>query len=220
VSGANDETLGAAEILREMRSSLASLRAAAETLDGFPQVEPNLRASLLRVVLEESERLGERMHRLESTWRSEHAPAATRVRLADVLEDLRAGLAALGLRCALEAPAAELVDAELTLPVGVLRREVEAFFAALRRGSRVGACSLRARREDHHVRLDLGWSPEPDDLGWLLSWQGEALGAGPPGMPAGGLRAVARALDGAAWLTLDRDGGSACVRLLLPRAAA
>ncbi|MEO1086164.1 MAG: hypothetical protein AAFY88_18145, partial [Acidobacteriota bacterium] len=45
--------------VRGLRGPLASLRAAAETLDAFPGMAPERRATLMAVVLEEASRLGD-----------------------------------------------------------------------------------------------------------------------------------------------------------------
>ncbi len=224
MSTTSAESLPVTEILREMRGVVGSLRAAAETLGGFPEMERTMRDRLLGVLGEETVRLSERMQALEASLRRELARTARAERqpiaVSVLLDELAVGLTALGLRCAAEPLPGALTAARLALPWEALRDEVNRFFAALRRGSRVGGCGIRARPADRHVRIDLFWPPEPADLGWLLDWQGEALGGGPPGQPAGGLRAIARAADGTAWFTLDRDGEAAHVRLLLPLADA
>jgi hypothetical protein len=79
----------------------------------------------------------------------------------------------------------------------------------------VGGCRLSHELADHHLLLDVRWEPAPADLDRLLAWQAEALGTSTEG-EAGRLRGVARAHEGEAWFTLDRDGGAAHLRLLLP----
>ena len=107
-------------------------------------------------------------------------------------------------------------EAKLDADVATLEREFGAFLSELRRRSQVGTCGLTTRQVDRHLLIDLAWTPNPAELASVLEWQGAALGASSPGQPEGGLRAAAREHQGEVWFTLDRDGATAHVRLLLP----
>jgi len=215
------------ELARTMRGALASLRAAAETLESLPELEGAPRARLIAVVGEESVRLGGLVHRLEEIARTgvdagpSDAPAPATV--AQLSAELARRARELGFE-GVEEPTLgpELAALELALSGEEIVAAAVALLAALRREMTVARLRLGVRRVDRHLLLDLGWSPEPADLQRLLEWPGAALdapaaedargGAGP------GLRPLARDHDGEAWFIVERDGSAAHVKVLLPLA--
>jgi hypothetical protein len=214
------------ELARAMRGALAGLRAAAETLARYPDLASASRDRLLAVVAQESERLGELVRGLERTASSTGPAAGGEATESVTVDELMAHLASAAAELGFEVE----LRREATLPPPRTRLGVAgppavaalaALLAALRREMAVSRLELRARLADRHLLLDLGWSPDPGDLPRLLDWQGEALDA-----PGTGERSAARALrplvrehDGEAWFNLDRDGGAAHVKVLLPLAA-
>ncbi len=214
------------ELARTMRGAIASLRAAAETLESFPGIEGAPRSRLIGVVAEESERLGGLVHRLEAIARAAVAAGAGGAPATATAAELAAALARrareLGFE-GVEAPALgpELAAARLALSGEAVVAAAAALLAALRREMAVTRLRLGLRLVDRHLLLDLGWSPDPADLPRLLDWPGTALdtpaadahgGAGP------GLRPLVRDHDGEAWFIVDRDGSAAHVKVLLPLA--
>ncbi len=113
----------------------------------------------------------------------------------------------------------ELAAASLDLPGEEAVAAATAYLAELRREMAVTPLRLGVERTDRHLLLDLGWNPDPADLDRLLEWQGRALDPPPGEAPRPGLRPLARDHDGEAWFILDRDGGAAHVKILLPLAA-
>ncbi len=209
------------ELLHGMRRAIGSLRAATETMQGYPEAEPAVRARLLGVVAEETDRLHEQVRALEQELgRSTPAEQSRRsvVPAAEVTGRLRAALVASGLDCESGAPGAD-AEARVRVDLEALAQATETFFTALRRQTPVGACSLRQSLRESHLLLDVGWAPGAADVPHLLAWQGGALAGGGAGDDAGLLRSVARAHDGEAWFALERDGLAAHVRLLLPTVA-
>ena len=210
-----------AEVLRGMRRAIASLRAASETLQGYPNAEPTMRERLLAVIADESTRLNDHLHALERALAARDEPGRrARVPVEAVARALAEALAASGLECDLERDGAEASPGgdptTLQADLDALAGAAEAFFTALRRQYPVGSCTLRRGLHEGHLLLDVQWSPSPSDIPRLLSWQGEALGAGGSDAESGRLRAVVRQHDGEAWFALDRDGATARIRILLP----
>ena len=216
----------AAELLRGMRRAIASLRAATETLHGYPGAEPAMRERLLAVIADESGRLGTQLQGLEqalATAARVEPGHRTRVAVEAVARALAEALAASGLECALTGDGEQQADVEgapetptVEVDLDALADAAGAFFTALRRQSPVGACTLRRAFHEGHLLLDVRWLPNPSDVSRLLAWQGEALGAGGADPESGRLREVVRQHDGEAWFTLDRDGAMARIRILLP----
>jgi len=208
-----------AELLHGMRGAIASLRAATETLQGYPHAERAVRDRLLGVLAAETGRLQEQLRDLELGLESATL-AVTGSRLAvaarDLVRRLATTLATSGLDCQLAQDAAEEARASVRVDLDALAQAAGGFFTGLRRQCPVGACTLHWTMHERHLLIDVRWSPNPGDIPRLLDWQGAALGAGATDRVSGQLRAVAREHGGEAWFALDRDGSTAHVRLLLP----
>lgn len=228
----------AAEVLRGMRGALASLRAATETLQGYPHAETAMRERLLAVIADETARLSSQLQSLERTLvdtRRVEPGRRAPVPAEEVARALADALSASGLECDVASAGAGIagngtesvgIDAgsragalmTLRVDLGAITHAAGAFFTALRRQSPFGSCTLHRALHERHLLLDVRWSPAPADIPRLLAWQGEALGAGASNAESGGLRVVVREHDGEAWFALDRDGTTASIRILLPSA--
>jgi DNA polymerase-3 subunit epsilon len=215
------------EVARTMRGAIAGLRAAAETLESFPDLDGEPRARLTAVVAQESERLGELVRRLEAlaltaTLAAGRAPGATTTTVGELVAKLAAAAEQLGFeRVAEPVVGAALAGAVLEVPGEEVVAAAATLLAELRREMAVSRLRLGVRRVDRHLLLDLGWNPDPADLPRLLEWPGAALDAPAAGARGGalrGLRPLARGHDGEAWFILDRDGSAAHVKVLLPLA--
>jgi DNA polymerase-3 subunit epsilon len=213
------------DVARTMRGSLGSLRAAAETLERYPGMDAPRRARLLAAVSEESRRLSELVERLEKLAARARPPAPATAEL--TLGELLAALERSGRQLGMTIETAQATSPEVppatvfALPADTLSAAFVAFLGALRRDLAVAACRLAARPAGRLVLLDLDWTPDPGELPPLLDWQSWALDAGAPDArpPVPGLRSLAREHEGEVWFNLDRDGGRAHVRVLLPLAA-
>lgn len=206
-----------AELTRAFRGSLASLRAAAETLELFPAMAEDQRRRLRAVVAGEAARLGELIDRLEDLGETAFAPAAADGRRRVSAADLAARLAAhafarLGLELEREdgEPAPLELDLDQVVEAGV------GLLAALRRDFAVAGLRLHQRVLENHAVFDLIWPADADARERLRTWQSEALEN--PGGVAPGLRPAVRRHGGEAWLNVDRERDRAYVRFLLPLA--
>lgn len=211
------------DLTRALRGSLASLRAAAETLELFPRMDESQQQRLRGVISGEAERLGELVDRLERLGDARRAtlqpaPAEWRKTSAGEIAAAIAARAAarLGLRIdsgdSAEAPAEAAVEVEIEALLPALVGLLE----ALRDEFAVTAIQLRRKVVEQHAVFDLLWTADPASLDRLRAWQSETLEKGRGGAP--GLRPVARRHGGEAWFNLDRDATGAYLRLLLPLA--
>ena len=206
-------------LARLMRGSLASLRAAAETLARFPEMPAEQRRRLHRVVAEESARLAKLVDRLERLAGGANRGERRRTTAGELLTRLRDALS----RPGLEPAAAESEEATLGLELDLDHEAIAAAFggvaAALRKEFAVVRCRLGGEEIDRHLLLDWAWRPDPADAPRLQDWQGEAL---EQGQDAPSLRQTARDHGGEAWFDLDRhpepEGRRAHFRILLPLA--
>lgn len=207
-----------AELTRAFRGSLASLRAATESLELFPAMAEDQRRRLRAVVTGEATRLGELIDHLEDLGETAFAPAAEGGRRPTSATELATHLAAhafarLGLEIEREEgePAPLEIDLEQLVEAGV------GLLAALRRDFGVARLRLNQRVIEKHAVLDLIWPADAEARERLALWQSEALER-PDGL-APGLRPAVRRHGGEAWLNVDRERDRAYVRVLLPLAA-
>jgi len=205
-------------LARSMRGSLASLRAASETLERFPELGDERRARLRAVLAEESAHLGDLIGELEHMARARGAERGPRASIDEWLSEIARAIAGTGLDCEEERELDGLAGGtKLPSAPGELADAVGELLADLRRECAVTRCRLRARATEGYLLIDLGWQPEAGDLPHLFEWQRQALGArGEESAGGRGLRAVARELGGDTWFIVDRDDSAAHVRVLLP----
>jgi hypothetical protein len=207
-----------AELSRAFRGSLASLRAAAETLELFPAMAEDQRRRLRAVVAGEATRLGELIDHLEDLGETAFAPAAEGSRRRVSAAELATHLAAHAFaRLGLEIEREEGEPATLEVDVGQLVEAGVGLLAALRRDFGVASLRLNQRVLENHAVLDLIWPADAEARERLPLWQSEALER-PDGL-APGLRPAVRRHGGEAWLNVDRERDRAYVRFLLPLAA-
>jgi len=205
-----EDPLELRRLTRSLRGSVGSLRAAAEALASSPGPDEARRGRLLRVLVDESERLSDELEDLERLADSAPAAGVAAAPASDLIGRMVAAAISSGLRCE---PAGSIPEVEVPAAALGLDAAARGYLEALRREIAVGACSVSTRLVDRHLLLDLAWAPEPAEVGHLVAWQGGALdGAG----SAPGLREALRDLDGEAWFNLDRDERHAHLRLLVP----
>ncbi|HSS78512.1 MAG TPA: hypothetical protein VLV54_17435 [Thermoanaerobaculia bacterium] len=201
-------------LVRELRGSLASLRAASEALALLAPPEENAEAKDLRsVVLAEGVRLTGLVDRLGTAVLLGESQARGRRPLKDLISELvRAAGANLDLTIEInaETPEVRLSDGS-TLVASLL-----ATLGRLRRDFAVSRITLRSRLHQELVALDLFWQASEPELWRLRESNADLLAAGGPGEAP--LREVVQAMGGEVWLTVDRAAASAGLRLLLPPA--
>lgn len=205
------------DLTRGLRGSLASLRAAAETLELFPQMEEAQQRRLRAVVSGEALRLGQLVDRLEALGdpgRSALGPPRRRTTGAELAAAI-AGRAVARLGVAVEMEEGG-EDAFLELELDAVADATVELLGRLCRELGVGGLRLRQRVVDGHAVCDLVWQAEASSLDRLRLWQSEALDTREDGGP--GLRPIVRRHGGETWFNLDRDASSAYLRLLLPLA--
>ena len=200
-----------------VRAPTASLRAAAENLAAFPDMDAGRREQFVHIVAAESKSLSQQ---LDAALR-EYADAL-KAQLA--LEDMRA-VDLLGVVCQRigsslgMASELEAVDDALWLRVDSFAFvQALAFLAArLRDGYSVRSLRFSARAADGHAELDMGWagSAVPSDA--LSLWEDEPMRVGAEQTPLT-LRDVLERHGGEAWYQAADSVGerTAHFRFLLP----
>ena len=209
-------------LVRELRGSLASLRAASEALALLAPPEEDAEAKDLRsVVLAEGVRLTGLVDRLGTAVLPGESSARGRRPLKDLIAELvRTAGASLDLTIEIAAGSA---PPEVRLSDGsVLVATLLATLGRLRRDFAVCRVTLRSRLHQDLVALDLLWPASEPELWRLREANAELLDTGGRGARGGRgeppLREVVQALGGEVWLTVDRAAASAGLRLLLPPA--
>lgn len=192
------------------RASLASIRAAVETVLDYPDMDPEERRAFIEIIREESQRLGEQVE----GWADEAATLGVDWLLTDMWgEDL---LTVLGRELEREtgvgtttAPGAG------QLWVGVdshaLARALAQVGTHLRETCGVDQLTLSLTPSGRHGRLDVRWDGKVPDGSLFNAWLDEPLQGG----AAATVREVVERHDAEIWPGTESDG-SAYVRLLLP----
>lgn len=194
----------------ELRSPVTNLRAAAETLAAFPEMEKERARALEHVVRAESEILARRIAALEHD-RPEFA--AERWPMADVSS---ADLFGCLIRRLAEAngPTLTMVGMPLWLKADsfALLLALEAIVDRLRRATGAAAFDIEALLADRRIYIDLTWSGRAVGVGAIAAWREDALGAAEAGQTLG------QVLDrhGSEMWSRDKGPGLAFLRLSVP----
>jgi len=202
-------------LVRELRGSLASLRAASEALALLAPPEEGAEAKDLRsVVLAEGVRLTGLIDRLGTAVLPGESTARGRRPLKELIAELaRAAGAHLDLTVEVAAAPPDVRLSDGTALVAALL----ATLGRLRRDFAVCHVTLRSRLHQDLVALDLFWPASEPELWRLRESNAELLAAAGRGEQP--LREVVQAMGGEVWLTVDRAAASAGLRLLLPPSA-
>ena len=208
-SGRRDDLLR--ELIETTRASLASIRAAAETVLDYPDMNPGERRDFVEIAREESHRLGQQVEE----WVAESAAhLGADWLLTDMQgEDL---LTVLGREVEREDGVATSVESgtdELWVRVDshAIARAVVLMVTRLRNHCSVREVTLSLTRAGGHAELDVRWPGRAPDPDAFKAWLGEPL----TGTAAGTVQKVVERHDGEIW-SGDRPGPTSYVRLLLP----
>lgn len=201
-----------------VRAPVASLRAAAENLVSFPEMNEARRAQFTEIVAAESRQLSA----LINDALSEYADALKAglaledMRAADLLSVARRRIeAVLGLPCALE-PASDAIWIKVDSFALV---EALAYLAGrLREDYGVRSIGLRAAENGRFAELDLVWSGAIVGSDALALWETEPMQIGTQQTPLS-LKDVLERHGGEVWMQSHKTSHTAWFRLLLPLGA-
>lgn len=209
ISGRRDAVLR--ELIETTRASLASIRAAVETVLDYPDMDPVERRQFVGIAHEESQRLGGQVEE----WVAEStAHLGADWLLTDIQgEDLLTVLAREVEREDGVATSVEPGNDELWVRVDshAIARAAVRLVARLRDECSVRKLTLSLTRADRHAGLEFRWTGSPPDATLFKAWLDEPLTGG----AAGTVQEVVHRHDGEIWSS-DGPDGAAYVRLLLP----
>lgn len=209
ISGRRDAVLR--ELIETARASLASIRAAVETVLDYPDMDPVERRQFVGIAHEESQRLGGQVEE----WVAEStAHLGADWLLTDIQgEDLLTVLAREVEREDGVATSVEPGNDELWVRVDshAIARAAVRLVARLRDECSVRKLTLSLTRAGRHAGLEFRWTGSPPDATLFKAWLDEPLTGG----AAGTVQEVVQRHDGEIWSS-DGPDGAAYVRLLLP----
>lgn len=198
-------------LIETTRASLASIRAAVETVLDYPDMDPGERNQFVEIVREESQRLGRQVEE----WVTESAAHLGADWLLTEMggEDL---LAVLGREVERENGVTISVETGgdglwVKVDSHAIARAEAHLVARLRDQCSVRDLTLSLTRAGRHAGLDARWTGRPPDAAQFKAWLEEPLTGG----AAGTVQEVVQRHDGEIWSS-DGPDGSAYVRLLLP----
>jgi hypothetical protein len=215
---------GATELepsLRELRSSIANLRAASEALGASAGPGRSFAGgagaddALLSAVIEEAERASRAVDRLTailsgpSGMPAESGGTATVSAARLAAEIARRAGAELDLTVHLHGPIDEDLIVAPTFAISILGA-----LGRLRRDFSVSEVELQARRRSDLLSVEIAFAAREPESSRLREQHGLVLAGGLRGEPA--LGAAARAAGGEAWLSIRRGEATFTLRLLLP----
>jgi DNA polymerase-3 subunit epsilon len=199
------------ELIETTRASLASIRAAVETVLDYPDMDPEQHSQFVEIVREESQRLGSQVE----DWVAE---SAAYLRADWLLTDMRGEdlLTVLGREVEREDGVATSVESgadELWVRVDshAIARAAVRLVARLRDQCSARELTLSLTGAGRHAALEIRWTGRPPDAAQFKAWLDEPLTGG----AAGTVQEVIERHDGEIWFSGGPDG-SAYVRLLLP----
>jgi DNA polymerase-3 subunit epsilon len=197
------------------RSALANIRAAVETLQSFPDMEPERQRQFIRVIGEEVSAIS---HRLDSVV-SQHADS---LKTQWALEDM--------LGSDLVAAAQRRIERRVGIPtkaVGVaapvwlrvdsyaLIQSLTYLASRLHEEFEVREVRFRFAADGRHAHLDLIWTGATLSSQTLLSWEAEPMNLGGEASPLT-LKDVLERHGGEIWFGMDRPSHTSYFRVLLP----
>jgi DNA polymerase-3 subunit epsilon len=203
-----------------MRAALGNLRAAAETLEAYPEMEIVRRTRLFHVLVEEVERLSSSVSELESTAREARPDPGESVSVDQLVVELEAMIAEPGLRLEVTPADPMRLGTMVAVPARALGELLSRLTRALSSEFGVDSCRLTVGFIEQHLRLDLAWAVPETGPAAFSSWVLDALAGSPrAGLGAFGLREFVHDHRGEVWFAIDRDGSHGHLRFLLPMVA-
>lgn len=199
------------------RASLASIRAAAESILHYPSMEPAQQRRFLAVIHDESEKLG---NRLSEALEADAGGLAAEWPLATMLghDLLRALQRTLEERCGC-AVTVETENAALWLAADSFLL-VEALGDLMRRVTQIGAMQnvrVRVAPSGSRVKLEIDWQHAPLAVDQAITLENEPIAI--PGQPAPlSFREIVARHRGEAWYQRNEDEARSAFCLLLPAA--
>jgi DNA polymerase-3 subunit epsilon len=200
-------------LTEDTRGALANIRAAVESVLDYPQMGAEERRRFIAIIRDEAEAVS---GRVEAAVREHAAYPGDRWSLSDMLgSDLLTAT-----RRSVEREAGVTVDKSDAADGLWLRVDSYALVRALSHLARIlhseagiTRFSLEAREAGRHARLDLCWEGEAPAEERLRAWVEEPFGDSGAGL-ASTVREVVEGHDGEVFPRAE--GGTACVRLLVP----
>lgn len=202
-------------IALRIRAPAANVRAAAENLASYPEIDAQRRSQFVGIIAAESQALAATIDAAlrEYSDALKAALVLEDLRAVDLLELVRQRVASvLGLHAAVDsadeglwirADSYALVQAFLHL-AGQLKAE-----------GHVRSLALHARPADRFVQIDIAWDTDGVPVDALPEWEAQAMDAGAGGLPLT-VRDVLEQHGGEIWQHVD-DARGACFRMLVPR---
>jgi len=202
------------ELIETTRASLASIRAAIETVLDYPEMDPSERGQFVEIVRDESQRLGRHVE----GWVEETAAhlgadwLLTDMRGEDLLTVLGREIEREeGVTISVDFRTEDTDDLWVRVDSHAIAGAAVRLVARLRDQCSVRELMLSLTRAGGHGGLDIRWTGRPPDAEVFTAWLDEPLA----GAAAGSIREVVDRHDGEMWSS-DGPNGSAYVRMLLP----
>jgi DNA polymerase-3 subunit epsilon len=195
------------------RAQAANIRAAAENLVSFPEMDPAQRQRFAQIIAEESLTLS----RTINEALSEYADA---IKASMALEDMRAAdlitVATRRIGALLPAEPDE-VDENVWLRVDsfALVQSLSYLAWRLRKELAIDSVRLRVRARKGFAELDLVWTGRPVSSDVLSLWESQPMQVGSEQTPLT-VKDVLERHGGEIWHQRDEASGESCLRFLLP----
>ena len=197
------------------RAALANIRAAVETLAGYPDMQAGERERFVGVIAEEVRDLSEQLERNAA----QHADA---LKTRWVLEEMRAVDLVGAAQATIEARVGTVASIDPVAPTLWVRadsftliRALAWLAARLHAEFGVAALTLRLVQAERLAQLDLVWPGTAAPLEALQTWEDQPMKFGAESTPVS-LHDVAERHGGEAWFARDDTGTGSYCRILLP----
>jgi DNA polymerase III subunit epsilon len=196
-----------------VRAPAASIRATAENLVGFPDMEPAQRERFAHIIAEESLNLSKSIDQALGEY-------ADAIKASMALEDMRAAdlitVAKRRIGALLHADSDE-VNENIWLRVDSFALVQSLGYLAwrLRQELAVDSVRLRARAKEGFAELDLVWAGRPVSSDLLSLWESQPMQVASEHTPLT-LHDVLERHGGEIWHQRDAAAGASCLRFLLP----
>lgn len=197
------------------RAALASIRAAVETLQSFPDMPVEQQARFIGVISQEASRLSER---IEGAIREFSDAMKAQWVMEDMLGEDLAAAACRRIEARLQLAAnAEILAPDLWMRVDsfALVQVLTYLAARLKEDFGVREVRLRLGSEGRLAHLDLVWRGAPLSAETVFAWESEPLTAGGEDLPLT-VKDVIERHDGEIWYQRDRPAQESYFRLLIP----